>query len=148
MLGCQHLWLGSVVWPFFFILFPRLTFRVWANPAVHSTQGSGDFGFGLWACSKRLQHYGRPSWEVMGVHGQRFGLWTWPLKASYYARLKAPLTPFYWLFSAHFFGLSAKFEHSIPWPLDLDNHSVKRPLYSFTNIKLFNNYQGFDDPRN
>jgi hypothetical protein len=32
------------------------------------------------------------------------------------------------LFSAHFFGLSTKFGHSIPrQPLDSDGHSVKRP---------------------
>jgi hypothetical protein len=30
--------------------------------------------------------------------------------------------------SAHFFGLSTKFGHSIPWPLNLDGHSVKRPF--------------------
>jgi hypothetical protein len=56
-----------------------------------------------------------------------FGLWAWPLEASHYTRPKAPLTIFYWLFSAHFFGLSTKFGHSIPQPLDLDGHSVKRP---------------------
>jgi hypothetical protein len=39
-----------------------------------------------------------------------------------------PLTVFYWLFSAHFFGLSTKFGNSIPRPLDLDGHSVKQPL--------------------
>jgi hypothetical protein len=42
---------------------------------------------------------------------------------------KAPFTISYWLFSAHFFGLSTKFGHSIPWPLDLDGHSMKWPLY-------------------
>jgi hypothetical protein len=49
-------------------------------------------------------HYGCPSWDALGVHGQRYGLWTWPLKASHYARPKAPLTssflaifsPFLW----------------------------------------------------
>jgi hypothetical protein len=30
-------------------------------------------------------------------------------------------------FSAHFFGLSTKCGHSIPWPLDFNGHSVKRP---------------------
>jgi hypothetical protein len=57
-----------------------------------------------------------------------FGLWAWPLEASHYARPKAPLTIFYWLFWAHFFGLSTKLAHSIPRPLHLDGHSVKRPL--------------------
>jgi hypothetical protein len=56
-----------------------------------------------------------------------FGLWAWPLEASHHARPKAPLLIFYWLFSAHFFGLSTKFGNSIPQPLDLDSHSVKRP---------------------
>ena len=35
---------------------------------------------------------------------------------------------FRWLFSTHFFGLTIKFGYSIPWALDLDSHSVKRPL--------------------
>jgi hypothetical protein len=56
-----------------------------------------------------------------------FGLWAWPLEASQCAWPKAPLTTFYWLFSTHFFGLSIEFGHSIPQPLDLDDHSVKRP---------------------
>jgi hypothetical protein len=60
-------------------------------------------------------------------YSSRFGLWAWPLEASHYARPKAPLLIFYWLFSAHFFGLSTKFGNSIPQPLDLDGHSVKRP---------------------
>jgi hypothetical protein len=56
-----------------------------------------------------------------------FGLWAWPLEASHYAWPKAPLTIFYWLFSAHFFGLSTKFGYSIPHPLNLDAHSVRWP---------------------
>jgi len=28
------------------------------------------------------------------------------------------------LISAHVFKLSTKFSHSIPWPLDLDGHSI------------------------
>jgi hypothetical protein len=36
-------------------------------------------------------NYGR---EVVGVHGQRGGLWPWPLEALYYARLKAPISIF------------------------------------------------------
>jgi len=50
-----------------------------------------------------------------------FGLGAWPLEAL------API--FYWLFSTHFLGLPTKFDLSIPRPLDLDGHSVKRPLY-------------------
>jgi hypothetical protein len=37
-----------------------------------------DFGLGLW----RLHTMARPSREAGGVHGQRFGLWAWPLEAS------------------------------------------------------------------
>jgi hypothetical protein len=33
------------------------------------------FGFGLWAWPLEASHYGRPSWEAVGVHDQRFGLW-------------------------------------------------------------------------
>jgi hypothetical protein len=57
-----------------------------------------------------------------------FGLWAWPLEASHYARAKASLTIFYWLFSAHFFRISTKFGHSTARPLDLDGHNVNRPL--------------------
>jgi hypothetical protein len=56
-----------------------------------------------------------------------FGLWAWPLEASLYVKPKAPITIFCWLFLAHLFELSTKFGHSIPWPLDSDGHSVKRP---------------------
>jgi hypothetical protein len=85
------------------------------------------FRFGLWAWPLEASHFGRPNQETVGVHGQRFGLCAWALEASHYAQLKAPLTIFYWLFSAHFFGLSTKFGHSIARPLDLDGHSVNRP---------------------
>jgi hypothetical protein len=60
--------------------------------------------------------------------GSDFGLWSF--EASHYAWPKAPLTIFYWLFSARFFGLLTKFGHSIPRPLDLDGHSMKRPSNS------------------
>ena len=85
------------------------------------------FEFGLWAWPLEASHFGRPSQEAVGVHGQRFGLCAWPLEASHYAQLKAPLTMFYWLFSTHFSGLSTKFGHSIARPLHLDGHSVKPP---------------------
>jgi hypothetical protein len=84
--------------------------------------------FGLWAWPLEASHYRCPSREAMGIHGQRFGCWAWSLEASHYARPKAPIPIFYWLFLAHFFGLSTKFGHSIPRPLDLDGHNVKQPL--------------------
>jgi hypothetical protein len=83
--------------------------------------------FGLWAWPLEASHYGRPSWEAGGVHGQRFGVQAWPLEASHYASPKAPIPIFHWLFSSHSFGLATKFGHSIPWPLDLGAHSVKQP---------------------
>jgi hypothetical protein len=88
--------------------------------------------FFLWTLGLAFgaSHYDCPSREAVRVHGQRFGLWTLGLEASHYARPKAPIPIFYWLFSAHFFGLSTKFGHSIPRPLDLDGHSAKRPLIS------------------
>jgi hypothetical protein len=67
--------------------------------------------FGLLAWPLEASHYGCPSREVVGLHGQRFGLWTWSLEASHYARPKAPISIFYWLFLAHFFGLSTKSDH-------------------------------------
>jgi hypothetical protein len=34
-----------------------------------------------------------------------------------------------YIFAAHFFEISTKFGHSIPWPLDFDDgHSVKAAL--------------------
>jgi hypothetical protein len=79
-----------------------------------------DFGLSLRRLHTMTIHVERP-WEFM-AKGLDFGLW--PLEASHYAWPKAPLTIFYWLFSTHFFGLSTKFGHSIPRPLDLDGHSV------------------------
>jgi hypothetical protein len=78
-------------------------------------------GFTLWLSKSR----GR----AVGVHGQRFGLWVWPLEASHYTWPKAPLTIFYWLFSAHFFGSTL----NKVWPLNpmasrFGRPSVKRPL--------------------
>jgi len=64
------------------------------------------------------------SWEFMAKgldFGLAFGGFTLcPAEGSTYY--------IYWLFSAHFFGLSTNFGHSIPRPLHFDNHSVKRPL--------------------
>jgi hypothetical protein len=54
-------------------------------------------------------------------------LWARPLETSHYARLKAPLIIFYWLFSTHFFGLSTKCGLSIETAI-----SVKRPSYAIT----------------
>jgi hypothetical protein len=105
------------------ILAVRLEGLFWARNKVGCS-----FGFGLWAWPLEASHYDRPSWEAVGVHEQRFGLWTWPLEASHYAWPKAPLVILYWLwFSTHFFGLSTKFGHSIPRPLDFNGHGVKRP---------------------
>jgi len=83
------------------------------------TLGLACRGFTLWPSKSRGRGSSQPK------------VWTfcaWPLEASHYAQLKAPLTIFYWLFSAHFFGLSTKIGHSIARPLDLDGHSVNRPF--------------------
>jgi hypothetical protein len=87
----------------------------WDPPSFFWTLGLAFGGFALWLSKSR-------------VHGQRFRLWTWPLETSHYARPKAPIPIFYWLFLAHLFGLSTKIGHSIPQPLDLGDHSMKRPL--------------------
>jgi hypothetical protein len=86
--------------------------------------------FELWPWPWPLEalHYGHPNREAAIVHGQRFGLWAWPLEAPHYIWPKAPIPIFHQPFSAHFFGLSTKFGRSIPWPLNLDDHSVKKPL--------------------
>jgi hypothetical protein len=35
------------------------------------------FEFGFWAWHLEASHFGHPSQEAMGVHGQRFGLCAW-----------------------------------------------------------------------
>jgi hypothetical protein len=104
------------------ILFVRLEGLFWAG-----LKWLASSSFGLWVWQVEASHYNQPSREAAGVHTHRFGLWGWPLEASHYAQPKAPIPMFYWLYLAHLFGLSTKFGHSIPHPLDLDSHSVKRP---------------------
>ena len=72
-------------------------------------------------------HDGRPSREAMGVHGHRFGLWAWHLEAHTMAKQSSE---FYILvsFFSPFLWVVKKFGHSVPRPLDLDGHSVKRSL--------------------
>jgi hypothetical protein len=55
------------------------------------------FEFGLWAWPLEASHFGRPSRETVGVHGQRFGLCAWPLEASHCAQLKAPVITVYFI---------------------------------------------------
>jgi hypothetical protein len=78
-----------------------------------------DFGLGVWSFTLR------PS-KSRGCGS------SWPkvldFGNSHYARPRTLIPIFYWLFSAHFFGLSTNFGHSFPWPLNLDSHSVKWPL--------------------
>jgi hypothetical protein len=54
------------------ILAVRLEGLFWVRNKVACS-----FGFGLWA-----SHYGHPSREAVGVHGQRFGLWAWPFEVK------------------------------------------------------------------
>jgi hypothetical protein len=89
----------------------------------------GCFGQGIkwvaplgWAWPLEASHYGRPSWEAVGVHGQRFGLWVWPLEASHYARPKAPLITLYWLFFSPFLWTLNKV-----WPLNPTASQLWRP---------------------
>jgi hypothetical protein len=67
--------------------------------------------------------------DCRGCFGQRikvgcsfgFGLWARPLEASYYSWPTAPILIYCigYVFQAHLFGLSRKFDHSISWPLDI-----------------------------
>jgi hypothetical protein len=61
-------------------------------------------------------------WDALSF----FGLWAWPCRASHYAWPKAPIVIFYWLFSAHFFGLNKVWPLN-RMPLNLDGHNVKWP---------------------
>jgi hypothetical protein len=58
-----------------------------------------------------------------GPLGLDFGFGLWRLHNMPAQRLQ--ILYFYWLFSAHLFGLSTKFGHLIPQPLDLDKHKVE-----------------------
>ena len=79
--------------------------------------------FGLWAWPLEASHFGRPSREAVGVHGQRFGLWVWLLEASHYTWLKAPLPTFYWLcISSPFLWTLNKV-----WPLNPTTSRLGRP---------------------
>ena len=63
-------------------------------------------------------------WEFMA---KGLDFWAWPLEASQCARPKARILKFHQLFLSHFLGLSTKFVHSTPRPLDLDIHNEKPP---------------------
>jgi hypothetical protein len=66
-------------------------------------------------------HYGRGSREAVEVHGQRFGLGIGLGRLHTIPRRRLHLLYFIgYLFSAHFFGLSTKFGHSIPQPLECE----------------------------
>jgi hypothetical protein len=67
-------------------------------------------------------------WEFM-AKGLDFGLGLWKLHTMSSRSLQF-LYLIGSIFLAHFFGLSTKFDHSIPRPLNFDGHSAKRPLVS------------------
>jgi hypothetical protein len=67
--------------------------------------------------------------------GLDFGVGLWKLHTMRSRRLQFLYFTGY-LHLAHFFILSTKFGHSIPQPLDLDNHSVKRPLTFAYGIQM------------
>jgi hypothetical protein len=77
---------------------------------------------------------GERPWEFM-AKGLEFGLGLWRLHTMPGRRLHLLHFNDY-IFSTYFFGLSTKFGHSIPWPLDLDGHSVKRPFISLATSFL------------
>jgi hypothetical protein len=84
-----------------------------------------DFGLGLWKL-RTMTVQVKNMWEFMG-NGFDIGLGLWRLHTLPGRRLRF-LYCIGCVFSAHFFGLSTKCGHSIPWPLDFDNHnSVKQP---------------------
>jgi hypothetical protein len=85
------------------ILVVRLEGRFWVGNQV----GCSSF---VWTLSLAFRGFTLwpPSREAMRVHGHKFGLWAWQLKASHCARRKAPILVFDWLFPAHFLGLSTK----------------------------------------
>jgi hypothetical protein len=89
-----------------------------------------DFGLGLWRLHIMAIQVER-MWEFM-AKGLDFGLGLWRLHTIPSKRLQ--FLYFIGYFSAHFFALSIEFGHSIPWPLDLDSHSVKQPLGSKTPL--------------
>jgi hypothetical protein len=102
------------------ILAVRLEGLFWAKNKMGFPLGS-DFGLGLWRLHTMAVQVERP-WDSW----QTFGLWIrpWRLHIVPGRRLRS-LYFTGWLFSAHFFGLSTKLGHSVPWPLDFDGHSMK-----------------------
>jgi hypothetical protein len=84
-----------------------------------------NFGLDHWRLRTMAVQVERP-WKFM-AKGLDFGLDLWKLHTMPSQRLQFLYFVGY-VFSAHFFGLSTKFGHLIPRPLDLDGHSVKRPL--------------------
>jgi hypothetical protein len=88
-----------------------------------------DFGLELWRLHimvVQVKSGVKRPWEFM-AKGLDFGLDLWKLHTVSGQRLQF-LYFIGYVFSAHFFGLSTKFGHSIPWPLNLYIHSVERPL--------------------
>ena len=63
-------------------------------------------------------------WEFM-ARGFDFGLGLSKLHNSMPSRRLQFLDFIGYLFATHFFGLSTKLGHSVPWPLDFDDHSMK-----------------------
>jgi len=99
------------------ILAIRLKGLFWAGQNVWDwTLDLAFGGFTIWL-SKSSGRKG--SWPK----GLDFGLGLWRLHTMPDRRLK-----FLFFISTYFVELSTKFDHSIPRPLDLNNHSVKRPL--------------------
>jgi hypothetical protein len=92
-----------------------------------------DFGLDLWRLHTIAVQVQRP-WEFM-AKGLDFGHGLWKLHTLPSRRLHS-LYFIGYVFSTHFFGLSTKFGHSIPRPLNLDGHSVKRPLLNLIYLKI------------
>jgi hypothetical protein len=106
------------------ILAVRLEGMFWAGNKVDCSFFMWTLGLAFWRLRPMAIQVERP-WEFM-AKGLDFGLTLWKLHTMHGRRLQF----LYYidnLFSAHFVGLSTKFDHSIPRPLDLDGHSVKRP---------------------
>jgi hypothetical protein len=90
------------------ILAVRLQGTLWARNRVGCSFEFG-VGLGLWRLHTKLQLF-----ELRGRGSSWPRVWTLSLTFGGFTLYpaKAPLTIFYWLFSAHFFRISTKFGHS------------------------------------
>jgi hypothetical protein len=118
-----------------------LAVRSYALLSARNQVGGCSFGSGLWACPLEASHYGRPSRSRGCVGSSWPKVWTFSSASGGFTHTTPSRRLHFtylvdYLFSAHFFGLSTKFGHSTPRPLNLDRPSCrkKRPFSNHRDL--------------